>query len=241
MKIKALIVDDEQDAIEGLKILLDEFCEGVEICSEATTASQAAERCEKYRPDLVFLDIEMPGGNGFQLLNAFGESGRPEIIFTTAHENYAIRALREGASDYLLKPIDIDELRNALAKVKARLSGKSNLFPVMEQKLRVLTSEGAVFVSQRDILYLEADGRYCVFYLLGGKKLLAAKNIGELEEELKFKGFYRVHKSFLVNCEHIARVMEKGECAVELTGGLVLEISRRRKTDFVEFLKTKGK
>lgn len=237
MKIKALIVEDKHDAVEGLAALLKEFCSGVEICGKAGSVKEAIEKCEKHRPDLIFLDIEMPGGNGFQLLDAFAQSGRPEIVFTTAHENYAIRALREGASDYLLKPIDVDELQTAIEKVMNRLANNASVFPVMEQKLRVLTTEGTVYISQREIIFIEADGRYCLFHLSDGKKLMAAKNIGEFEEDLAFNGFFRVHKSYLVNCEHIQRIREKGESKVELTGGHALEIARRKKADFAVFLK----
>ena len=232
-----MVVEDEQDSVDGLIAMLHEFCPEVSVAATARTAQEAIHKAGLIRPDLIFLDVEMPGGSGFQLIESFSNGGRPEIIFTTAHEHYAIRALRENASDYLLKPIDIDELVQAVRKAAERLSGQSSVFPVLEQKLRILTPEGMHFASQRDVLFIAADGRYSRFYFLGGKTLLAAHNIGEYEDELCYKGFFRVHKSYLVNCEHIARVGGENGLELVLNENHRLEISRRRKAEFLDYLK----
>ena len=235
-KIRAILADDEVEALSGLKAFLSSFCPQVEICGEAVSLQEALLHCRKFSPDVIFLDIEMPGGNGFALLQEFDEHARPEIIFTTAHPQYAVQALREGASDYLLKPIDIDELRNAVKRVEERLLRKQAMFPVLEAKIRVLTNNGMVFVPQRDIICIEADGRYSQLHLANGRSLTTARNIGELEEELSFKGFFRVHKSWLINCEHVVRVVEAKVTLVVLSGDRSVEVSRRRRNDFLKFL-----
>jgi two-component system, LytTR family, response regulator len=233
-KIRAIVIEDEKDAAAGLQAMVAEFCEGIEIVGMAHTAKEGIVLCAKTSPDLIFLDVEMPGGSGFDLLNKFEGKGKPEIVFTTAHADYAIAALRKDASDYLLKPIDIDELIAAVRKVRAKLFDKLSSFPVLEQKIRILTNEGTVFVSQRDIIFIEADGRYCKIQLVEGKKMMTARNIGEFEEDLRMKGFYRIHKSYLINCEHI---VEEKEGQVMLRGEYWLEIARRKKTEFGDFLR----
>lgn len=236
-KIKTLLVEDEREALQGLKAYLAECCGQVEVCGEALSVSKAVKLCRQHSPDLVFLDIEMPGGNGFELLKLFGNAARPEIIFTTAHEHYAIRALREGASDYLLKPIDIDELKRAVQKAEERLNGKTAIFPVLPSKLRILTNNGMQFISQREVLLIEADGRYSIFHLAEGKTLVTAKNIGRFEEELYYKGFFRVHKSYLINCEHISLVAEGTNALVVLSDKRTIEIARRKRTELQDYLK----
>lgn len=233
-KIRTILVDDEVEALQGLRAFLTAYCPQVEICAEAISLQEASEHCRKLSPDVIFLDIEIPGGNGFELLQGFGEMARPEIIFTTAHAQYAVQALREGASDYLLKPIDIDDLCNAVKRVEERLHGKQALFPVLEAKLRIMTANGVEFIPQRHVLLIEADGRYCKVRLQGGRTLIAAKNIGEFEEELQYKGFFRVHKSWLVNCEHVTRVVEGAITLAVLSDDTSVEVSRRRRAEFLK-------
>jgi two-component system, LytTR family, response regulator len=235
-KIKALLVDDETEALEGLTAYIREFCPQVEICATALSVQDALKLCMKHSPDLVFLDVLMPGGNGFELLEALEEKARPEIIFTTAYEQYAIRALREGASDYLLKPVDIDELQRAVKKAEERLISRGPTFSAPAGRLRVLTLNGVEFIPQNEVLFIEADGRYSVVNLVHGKTIMAARNIGDFDADLAYKGFFRVHKSFLVNCAHINAVREVTGPVVILSGGRTIEIARRKKAEFMTYL-----
>ena len=239
-KIRTILVDDETEAIRGLQAYLAAYCQQVEICATASSVAEAKQCCRQYSPDLIFLDIEMPGGSGFDLLSLFDGTARPEIIFTTAHAQHAIQAFREGASDYLLKPIDIGELKEAVKRTEARLNAKQALFPVLEARLRILTQNGMEFIPQRNILLIEARGRYSLFHLTDEKILSAARNIGEFEEELAYKGFFRVHKSFLVNCEHILSFHEKPESCIILSNQRKIEVARRKKNELLEYLNARG-
>jgi two-component system LytT family response regulator len=232
----AIIVDDERDAILGLRALLREYCPEITLCGEAESAFQALRMIRSESPGLIFLDVQMPGADGFELMEELGKESSPLVIFTTAHEQHAIRALRNDAVDYLLKPINPDELQVAVRKAIMRLKEKgSENGP--GYKVKITDHEGIVFVPPADIVFLEGQGRYTKVVLLDGRTFMVVRNIGEFETELKPHRFFRIHKSYLINCMHVKKIAKNDGGFVELSNGKSIEISRRKKTEFLAFLK----
>jgi two-component system LytT family response regulator len=239
-QLKALIIDDEKDAVIGLRTMLQDFCEGVEVVGEAYSAIEGLKLIRHFNPDLIFLDVEMPGGNGFDMLEALQDRS-VRVVFTTAYDNYSIRALRADADDYLLKPLDIDDLQNAVEKVR-RIVGKTrprdhSLSPE-EYRLRLNSQKGIVFVSCSEVVHIEGDGRYSTVYTSAGEQYVVTRNLGEFEEELTRFRFFRVHKSHLINCRHVERISHADGGFVELSNGQSIEISRRKKAEFIHLMES---
>jgi two-component system, LytTR family, response regulator len=243
----ALIVDDELSSGKTIKSLLDEFCKDVEVKAVCQTIAVAISAIEKYKPDVVFLDINMKGENGFDLL----EKCKPihfEIIFATAYSDYAIKAFRFSAIDYLLKPIDIEDLRMAVEKVRVR-KGKveinrydqllQNLTPYNEQnfKLALASSTGLSFVKIAEIIYCEADSNYTHFYLADGRKVMVCQTLKEYELLLSPHRFFRIHHAYLINLEAIQQYVSGDGGQVVMLNDAVLDVSKRRKKDFLSLYK----
>jgi two-component system, LytTR family, response regulator len=235
-KLKTIIVDDEPDAILVLKTMIQDFCDDVEVVGIAGNAIQAIKLIKERRPDVLFLDVEMPGGTGFDLLEAIGEP-KPQVIFITAYNRHAIKAIRSNALDYLLKPVDVDELRAAVKKA-AEKAGKTDR-ELKTSVIRLCGQEGIVLTEIRDIIYIKGEGRYSTVSFTDGKKVLVVKNLKEFEDELAGNFFYRVHKSHLVNCNHVKKIANKDGGFIELSNGESVEVSRRKKSDFLGFLSRK--
>lgn len=231
-KIRALIVDDEADVAQALNLILKETCPDVEIVRMCHSVHDASEILNKREIDLLFLDIQMPGGTGFDLLELMNIRV-PCVIFTTGYSEFAIRALRSGAVDYLLKPIDPDELVKAVARVKAALD-KNEKAPFL---LAVHTTKGLCMLNKDDVMYIKADGRYSELHCVNAKTYLVCKNIGEYEAELQDKFFFRAHKSYLVNRSHVCAVKSAEKDFIELSDKQLIELSKRKKAEFLEFLK----
>lgn len=237
--IKTLIIDDEAFARELLKQQLEEYCPGqIEVAGFAATAIEGLKLINQLQPQLVFLDVEMPMGNGFDLLELAGERNF-EVIFTTAYQEYALKAIKHDARDYLLKPIDADELIAAVNKVLSHLGNRHNGSYIQGQKLKLNGLRETQMIPVSDVLYLEADGRYSTVYLAGGIKQTVTRNIGEFEEELVPQHFFRIHKSLLVNLEKVTRLHQDHE-NVELEGGIILPVSKRRQSSVAALLKNKS-
>lgn len=232
--MKAVLIDDEKNALTALRKMIGQFCSGVEVTGEAQTAMEGLQLIRRQQPDLVFLDVEMPGGTGFDLLEAI-EKKNFAVIFTTAYEHYAIPALRTGAADYLLKPISIDELRKAIERVQT-LKLKNTIASPEAQRVRIANAEGTLFVPVTDITCIKGEGRYSRFFLQNGEEQLVARNLGELEEELSPARFFRLHKSWLVNCASVVRITHRDGGFAVLTDGREIEISRRKKAEFLQLL-----
>ncbi|MDQ3110800.1 MAG: LytTR family DNA-binding domain-containing protein [Bacteroidota bacterium] len=232
--LKALLIDDEKNALTALRKMLEQFCPDVTVIGEAQTALEGLRLIRMQEPDLVFLDVEMPGGTGFDLLETLDKKTFV-TIFTTAHEQYILPALRSGAVDYLLKPVSLDELRTSIKRVR---SSKEKYEIALKENLPVSisNSEGTWFVPAIDIICIEGDGRYSRFYLIDGKEHVVSKNLGELEEGLSPMKFFRVHKSWLVNCRHVVKLSNADGGFAILSNGKEIEISRRKKTDFIRMM-----
>lgn len=245
--IKAIIVDDELGARESLSKMVEKNCKTVEIVAKADSMLSAYDAISIHQPDLVFLDIEMSNGNAFDLLEKFKEIDF-DIIFTTAYDHYAVKAIKFSAIDYLLKPIDPEELIQAVHRFEEKKGQKSMLdkkFKTLlsnikpENKLKkvgIPDGEGLLFINLSDIIRCDSDGNYTFFVLITGKRILASRTLGEYEQMFSDDNFFRVHRSHLINLQHVKKYIKgEGGYAV-MSDNSQVEISRRNKTDFLEKL-----
>ena len=244
--IKAIIIDDERLSLETLSLLLNEFCPQVQLLEQCRSAKQGLEAIEKFKPDLVFLDIEMPVMNGFDLLEQFSEIPFA-IIFTTSHDQYAIKAIRFSALDYLLKPIDPKELISAVKKVEEQrhlplaeqfqmllkqMHGKNHGF----NKIAVPTTEGFELVPADQILYLEANSNYTHIFIKSRHKIVACRNLKEMEEQLLgFNFFVRVHQSYIINLNEVTKYFRGEGGYLVMSDGSSVNVSRSRKDSLLKF------
>ncbi len=245
--IRTIIVDDENNAIETLTLTINKYCKELEVLGSANNINEASELIARVKPDLVFLDINMPGGTGLDLLNQLPEK-EFEVIFTTAHSRYAIQAIRLAALDYILKPIDHEELTEAVERFKERqqmeqkpldLSAIQRILAGNESNssIGIPTNEGVQFVKMDDIVYCESARNYSVFHLAEGEKIVAARTLGSLEEVLDKEYFFRIHKSYLININHIRKYVRGRGGQVVLDNGQTLEVARNRKDDLIKKMK----
>ncbi len=252
--IRAVIVDDEQISLKALGKKLKVFCPEVEVIKLFSDPQEAIEEIPALRPQVVFLDIEMPNIKGFGFLQHFNPIPF-EVIFTTAYSEYAIDALRISALDFLLKPIDTKELTAAVARLQDKLKNKSGgnqkleeqlqlLFqsmqaPVQLDKIALPVLNGLEFLDLGKIIKIEAKNVYSVFYLNNGKTLLVTRPLKDIEKILSHSHFFRVHKSFIVNLKYIDRYIKGEGGTIILTDGSEVEVSRRNKTDFLNRINLK--
>lgn len=242
--LKAVIVDDELKARQFLRQLTEKFIPDVKIVGEASNAFEAQEAIALCNPDLVFLDIDMPGKTGIEMLREM-EQIPFQIIFTTAYDKYAVEAFRLGAIDYLLKPISPDELIKAIERaLKHQQSGEKqnaryesfqqNFHPGKQfSKITIPTLTGFEFVEINDILFLQSDSNYTRIKLCNGKQIVASRLLGEFEKMLEPYNFFRVHKSNLINLTHIKSYTKGEGGTVMMTDGSEIDVSRRSKEGFL--------
>lgn len=247
MAIKAIIVDDELGARESLSKMIEKNCKQIEIVAKADSMKAAYDTITALNPDLVFLDIEMPNGNAFDLLEKFKQINF-NIIFTTAYDHYAIKAIKFSAVDYLLKPIDPEELVTAVERLENKLGQKTELdkqFKTLlsnvrpENKLKkvgIPDGDGLIFINLSDIIRCDSDGNYTYFILTSGKKIIASRTLGEYENLFSDESFFRVHRSHLINLEHVKKYIKGEGGYVIMSDNSQVEVSRRNKNDFLEKL-----
>ena|SRR6218665_991244 len=242
--MKALIIDDEKKGREILQKLLEKYCPEVEVAGFGADAEEGYELIVKHGPDIVFLDIEMPNGNGFSLLEKFDRIGF-QVIFTTAYETYAVRAIKHHALDYLLKPIDIDELKKAVESAKSATGDKTTARYqefIKDRRQEIITrialpiKEGIIYLTISEIIRIESDGSYSTFYLQDGKKYVVSKNLKEYEDLLPVKLFFRSHKSHLINIKKVKKYLRTDGYFAEMDDGSMIEISRRKKDEFLQLM-----
>jgi two-component system LytT family response regulator len=242
--ITALIVDDEAASRNGLAQLISEFIPEVKVVGKADSVRSAVDQINALNPDIVFLDVEMPGKDGFDLIHET-EPADFEVIFTTAHEQYALKAIKASAIDYLLKPINPEELTNAVKKVQEKKeSGNKKLETFMshvgdkkrEPQLAISTMEGLIFIKLANILYCRGDGAYTFFFLKNGEKIIASKNLKEFESILCEHGFFRTHKSYIIQLAEMKRYIKGDGGHVIMSNGETVDVSKRRKESFVHAL-----
>jgi len=251
MRLNALIIDDEEYSRKSLYFLLHENCPEIHISGIAKSVAEARQIVEEQKIDVVFLDIAMPKENGFELLPAL-QNKQTMVIFTTAYDQYALKALKANAIDYLLKPIDINELKTAVTKALewAKLvatkkeTGAEPPAPAAGEederkgkhsgKITIPNSYGFNVVDTTDIIYVEADSNYSVLHLKTNEKIVLSKPLKEIEDLLSAFEFVRIHKSVLVNFKYVKSYSNKNGLQVFLHNGIILPVSRRRSTEFQE-------
>ena len=244
--MKAIILDDEPDCISVLKKLIQRNCPSINIVASTTDSEEGVAAIKLFKPDILFLDIEMPILNGFQVLDAI-QPLLPNLIFTTAYDRYALKAFKYSAVDYLLKPIDSQELIAAIS----RLSPTKTLQPQVEHlrqqlsnprtlvdKIALPSSQGYSFVPIKTIEYCEADDCYTRVFLASGEQYLITKTLGDIEEILAEQGFFRAHRQFLINLQHIKTFVKGDGGYIVMQNGKDITIARSRKEEFAKlFLK----
>lgn len=251
MAINAIIIDDEQNARFNLKILLEDFCPNVNVLAEAESANQARELIALHKPDLLFLDINMPNEDGFDLLESIEERDF-SVIFITAHNQFALKAIKAGAIDYIEKPIDVDDLQKAVSKVagssekvgnvdmnsiRALLDNYQN--ESKSDTLAIPTLTGYEIIKITDIIRLEADESYTKIFLENGKKCTSSMTIARYEKVLNKNVFFRVHKSHIINTRDHLKEFNRHEGNVAIMdNGVAIPVSRRKLTEFINAIKT---
>lgn len=242
--INAVIIEDEKKSMEVLQALVSANCPDVTVVGTADSVSSGVELIRKASPKLIFLDIEMADGSGFDLLERVG-SNNYDVIFTTASDAHALKAIKFSAIDYLLKPIDGDELKTAVDKLKERKPSDASLenlrfllqnFKQPSQqysKITLPTGNAYEIVNVKDIIRCEADGSYTTFFLENKKKLLVSASLKHYEDLLPEEDFIRVHHHHLINMSHVVRYLKTDGGYAVMSDGTQIEISRRKKEAFL--------
>lgn len=247
MQIRAIIIEDEKSNRENLAKILSEYCQKVDIVALCASAIEGRKAIMELQPDLVFLDIEMPGGSGFSMLESIDEINF-EVIFVTAFDHYGIKAVKFCALDYLLKPIDILELSQAVEKVEKRLAEKSENLRMRtlldnrqaettNPKIALPLSDKIEFIEISSILRCEGEGNYTHIHLQNRKSILASKTLKEFDELLTDHNFLRVHQSHLINLNEVQSYIKTDGGYIKMKDGASVSISRQRKEMVMERLK----
>lgn len=242
MNIKAILIDDESSSIETLQWLLKTYCPEITVVATCSSGEEGIQAIGKLNPDVVFLDIEMPKMNGFELL----EHIKPinfEVVFTTAYDNFAVKAFKYAAIDYLLKPVDPADLQVTVERLKQKITAPSKdqldlLFQNLSGKdnsvkrIALSVGDGLLFCNTSEIVYCQADSNYTHVVMLDGKKHLVAKTLKDLDDTLSGNDFFRVHNSYLVNINHIVKMVKGEGSYILMPDGAQINLSRNRRDEF---------
>lgn len=246
-QLRTIIIDDESNARSAIKNMVQHLSLPLDIIGEAANAGEGLEKIQLLQPDLLFLDIQMPGKSGIELAQEL-KSDKVQVIFVTAHQGFAIQALKLSAIDYVLKPIDPDDLKEAVEKalkqknnpVADQLALFQQAFQQLQQpkqptpqRLALSTSEGILFADLNDIVWIESLTGYCKFYINGQKSVVVSKNLKEYEELLAGHNFFRTHQSSVVNLLHIKKYIRGEGGQVWMSDGSEIEVARRRKEELL--------
>lgn len=243
--LRTIIIDDEPDCVQSLARDLTKYCEGLEIVAQCEGAKDGIRAINAHKPDVVFLDIDMPGINGFELLELIPEVDF-EVVFTTAYDEYALQAFRISAVDYLLKPIDPEALIKSVEKVRMlrdKGNARKQIRFLMQQlkdqrnnaihRIALPTSEGLDFIDLEDILYCESDGAYTFVHLSNGSRKLISKTLKFLEDILCDFQFLRVHKSYIVNMNYVSKYSRGSGGLLTMKNGAQIKVSRSKKEELL--------
>lgn len=245
--IKAVIVDDEIDAVFSIELIINEYCSDVIIVGKANSAIEGKNQILKNKPDLVFLDIDMPRGTGFDMLEMLPEKNF-DVIFVTAYSDFAIKAFKYSAVDYILKPIEIDNLINAVKRVQKKRASNTtnsaiNYEVLMEnikdnrsKKIIISNSDGIEFVDVSDIIRFQAEGSYTQIFLSDGVQILVSKHLKEFQDLLTEDKFYRPHNSHLINLANVKRYVQRDGGYIVMKDNSEVPISRRKKDLFIDIM-----
>ena len=243
--IQTILIDDEPSSLQVLTQRINKHCPEVNILEACDTPVLGIQAIEKYHPQLVFLDIEMPGMNGFTMLQKLSYRNF-QLVFVTAYDHYAIKAIKFSALDYLLKPVDVEELKNCIARVAQKMQFEPAYGAQVDflleslgvskrnfKKIALPTLEGLQFVRVEDIVYLEAKQNYTSFHLAGGNKLTISRTLREFEELLPREDFIRIHNSYIIHKDYVEKYIRGEGGQVILSGNITLDVSKRKKHDFL--------
>jgi len=243
--VKAVIIEDEKHSQDLLEIMLKEYCANIQVEGIAGDVNSGVELIKATKPNLVFLDVELSGGNGFDVLNHF-EQPSFKVIFVTGYDHYALKAIKYSALDYLLKPVNLGELRKAIKKLEITPDGyfenfkhlKNNLDTTNERLNQIVLSDNKSYrVLKIDhIVFVEAERSYVTFHLIDNSKFVAVNSLSHYAEMLPKTSFFRIHKSYIINCAKVFKIETGRGGPVHLEGGKVLPIAFRRKPAFIRFL-----
>jgi len=244
-KLKAIIIDDEARSRQSLSQKIILHCTDVEIIAECENGEQGIQLIEEKKPGIVFLDIEMPRMNGFTMLQQLSNRSF-ELIFTTAYDHYAIRAIKFSALDYLVKPVEVEELKEAIEMVKQKRKQNTTnerletlLYNLMHEKnqsnrIAIPSIEGLQFIEVNDIIYLEAESNYTVVYIKPSQKITVSKTLKDFEELLPQPVFIRIHHSWIINKNHVQKYLRGEGGHVIMSNGKTLDVARRKKDEFMK-------
>ncbi len=246
MIIKSILIDDEPHNLENLNRLLEKNCSNIEVIAQSTSAEEGIELIKKLQPDLVFLDIEMPHKNGFQMLEAISNINF-QVIFVTAYDKYVLKAIKSCALDYLMKPVVISELKEAVSRVSKIVFEKyenqklkvliDNLKNINQpKKIALPTAEELFFVSIDDIIRCKGENNYTLFFLTNGTKILVSKTLKEWDDLLSSYQFIRTHQSHLINSIHVNSFVKKDGGYILMKDGSTVSVSRYRKEETINKL-----
>ena len=244
-KLEAVIVDDEEKALQSLSWELTNFSDEIKVVASFTDPFEALKHLENYSPDCLFLDIEMPTMDGFQFIQKLKNKDFP-VVITTAYNQYAIKALKNEAIDYLLKPIDSDDLKDTITKIRkynSRTYTAERLEKILlnfnaksiHKKVTFNTDGKLLFMESDDILYAESDGNYSTVYLSDGQKIVLTKKLKDVNALLPEETFYRVHNSYIINLNKIKEFL-KTDGYVVLSSNHKIPVSRQKKSDFLDLI-----
>jgi two-component system LytT family response regulator len=242
--LKALLVDDEVAAIRSLELLLSQFCKDVEVIGTAHSGDEALVFIQNNKPDLIFLDIEMPRGSGFDFIEKCTDRDF-EIIFITAYDNYALKAFKYSAIDYILKPIDIDELISSVEKVtqlrKANYNSKNKYFALFENlksiipnKMVVRVSKNFEYIDLTEVQYFETKELKALVHFVNGTILQIDDGLETIEKQLEEKNFFRIHSKYLVNSDQIKKITKGNTPSIEIINGIELPLDPSAKDSLIQ-------
>ncbi|MEM9935964.1 MAG: LytTR family DNA-binding domain-containing protein [Bacteroidota bacterium] len=246
--MQAVIIEDEKNSQELLKELVEQYCAPLKVAAIAGGVKEGLAAIKTHQPDILFLDIELPDGDGFQVLEQ-QEDISFDVIFTTAYDQYAMKAFKFSAADYLLKPVDIEELQAAVKRIVDKRSSSDD--GIDTDKLKALinnirhqdksykkivlpTSNGFTVVDPKDIIRCESDRNYTYIFLNDKRRILVSRTIKEYEEMLRDFNFFRIHQSHLINLDYLKNYIRGRGGYVELSDGSTLDVSARRKSEFLK-------
>lgn len=245
-KLKAILIDDELSSLQNLQQKLDEFCPDVQVIATAQKPEEAMLLIKHHKPDVIFLDIEMPKMSGLRMLDELGECDF-EIIFTTAYNHYAIDAIRISAFDYLMKPIAIKELQAAVERLnKMRTSQTREKIDILkssmsekksqDDKIAIPTTEGLEFIPIGSILHIESSSNYSKIFFRESKPIIVTKLLKDFEDMLLPYRFYRIHNSHLINLNYIKKYVKAEGGQVIMQDGTTIDVARRKKEEFLRMI-----
>jgi two-component system, LytTR family, response regulator len=244
-QLRAIVIDDESNSRNSLRQKIITYCPQVTIVAEAADGEEGIKAIETHKPDIVFLDVEMPRMNGFTMLQQLAHKNF-ELIFTTAYDHYAVQAIRVSALDYLVKPIEIASLKEAVARAMERKQPNTPnqrietlLYNLLDEKnanarIAIPSMEGLQFVAIADIIYLEAESNYTFIHLQPAGRITVSKTLKDFEELLPSGIFIRIHHSFIINKNHIRKYLKGEGGQVLMSNGKMLDVARRKKEEFMK-------